>query len=162
MGLNKIDAIRYCELLREGRLRSRAAEELEIPYHEIAKRRRLDKAFAAEEQMAVEVGEDTRLDNARTESWRRGVEGVEEPVYYQGERVDTVRKFSDSLLVAELKRLDPRYNDRLPPDKSGGPRVQIVIAGMLEPRVSVREVAGGEARALEDVPAAPAPRALPP
>ena len=42
----------------------------------------------------------------------RGVEGWLEPVFYKGEEVDTVRKFSDKLLELALKQADSTYSDR--------------------------------------------------
>ena len=46
------------------------------------------------------------------EAYRRGVQGVEEPVHYQGERVDTIRKYSDTLLIFLMKgRMPYKYRD---------------------------------------------------
>lgn len=42
---------------------------------------------------------------------RRGLHGYLEPVYYQGELVGEVRKYSDKLLKDRIARLDPRYKD---------------------------------------------------
>jgi hypothetical protein len=48
------------------------------------------------------------------EADRRGVEGCSEPVYYQGEVVGHIQKYSDVLLMFRLKKLDPRgYRDRV-------------------------------------------------
>ena len=44
---------------------------------------------------------------------RRGVEGVDEPVYQGGECVGTKRKYSDALLLAHAKRHMPNeYGDK--------------------------------------------------
>lgn len=45
---------------------------------------------------ALEEGNDA----IREEIRRRGVEGVEEPVYYQGKVVGQIRRYSDTLLLA--------------------------------------------------------------
>jgi hypothetical protein len=46
------------------------------------------------------------------EADRRGVEGVLEPVYYKGDEVGEIRKFSDTLLIFRLKALSPdKYRD---------------------------------------------------
>jgi len=37
------------------------------------------------------------------EAWRRAVDGVEKPVYHNGVEVNTIREYSDSLLLALLK-----------------------------------------------------------
>ena len=42
---------------------------------------------------------------------RRGVDGIDKPVYYKGERVDTVKEYSDNLLMFRRKKLDPTYRD---------------------------------------------------
>lgn len=43
---------------------------------------------------------------------RRAVLGWDEPVYQRGERVGTVRKYSDRLLELRAKALMPNYRDR--------------------------------------------------
>ena len=45
---------------------------------------------------------------------RRALEGGEEPVFYQGKIVGSVRKYSDTLLMFMLKARRPeRYRDRV-------------------------------------------------
>lgn len=150
MSLTNVDVARYCELVRTGKLRTEAAEELEIPYSEIAKRRRLDRAFAEQEKTAMEESDELQLGVVRKEIKAR--------------MLDREDKESARLLAKEAMRLDPLYNERRSPEgekAKGG--IQIVIAGMLEPRVQVREVgerADGEV--VEGVPPASPPRALPP
>jgi len=43
---------------------------------------------------------------------RRGVEGWEEPVWYQGQQVGTVRRYSDRMLELQLKKHDSSYHDK--------------------------------------------------
>ncbi len=63
------------------------------------------KAVAEAEEQATEVLE--------REAWRRAVDGVEKPVHYRGERIDTVREFSDVLLIFLLKARRPeKYRER--------------------------------------------------
>lgn len=57
------------------------------------------KAFKATEEEAGQVIED--------EAVRRAVEGVLKPVYYQGEVVGRIREYSDTLLLALLRRFRP-------------------------------------------------------
>jgi hypothetical protein len=71
VSLDRVDIAQYCDLMRQGKFRTEAAEELEIPYREIAKRRRYDKAFEIEEQMAREQGAERR---EREERWCRSQE----------------------------------------------------------------------------------------
>jgi len=79
-----------------------------------------DPAFDADWTEAIE----TAVDKLRLEAWRRGAEGVDEPVTYQGEYSYTthpttgepektvVRKYSDGLLKLLLKRYDPAFRER--------------------------------------------------
>lgn len=46
------------------------------------------------------------------EAKRRAVHGVEEPVFYLGKQVASVRKYSDTLLIFLIKARDPMYCDR--------------------------------------------------
>ena len=59
--------------------------------------------MAAAEQVYVEKLE--------AEADRRGMEGIEKPIYYKGERVDAVREYSDNLLMFRTKKLRPEYRD---------------------------------------------------
>lgn len=60
---------------------------------------RFAEALALAKRMAIEKLE--------AEAHRRAVEGVEEPVYYQGAEVGTVRKYSDRLLELLLEANKP-------------------------------------------------------
>jgi hypothetical protein len=85
-----------------------------------------DPAFDAEWELAVERA----VDRLRTEAWRRGVDGVEEPVVYQGglcyeidretgeRRQIVIRRFSDNLLQSLLKRYDPQFRERIGVDQT--------------------------------------------
>ena len=46
---------------------------------------------------------------------RRGVEGIDKPIYYKGEKVDTIKEYSDNLLMFRRKKLDPSYRDNYTP-----------------------------------------------
>ena len=57
--------------------------------------------------------QETYVEALEAEADRRGVAGIDKGVYYQGARIDTVRDYSDTLLVLRLKALKPdRYRDR--------------------------------------------------
>lgn len=51
---------------------------------------------------AFEEAHEQACEALEREAHRRAVEGIEEPVYYKGVRVDTVKKYSDQLLVVLL------------------------------------------------------------
>ena len=67
-----------------------------------------DEGFAQEWDNALDAASDVLEAEAR----RRAAEGTQEPVFYQGEEIGSVRKYSDLLLIFLLKavnrhRFDP-------------------------------------------------------
>lgn len=63
-------------------------------------------SFAEAEQQA--------LDRLEREALRRGVEGVDEPVYQGGKKIGAIRKYSDTLLIFLLKGGRPsKYRERV-------------------------------------------------
>ncbi len=82
--------------------------------------------FAEAMEAARTDGEMVLLDEVRKEARRRGIEGWDDPIVYQGqisktkdpktgEEVPlTVRKWSDNLLMYWGKYLDPRFRDNYP------------------------------------------------
>ena len=85
--------------------------------------RREDAEFAERWAMAQVES----MDRAEEELRRRAVQGVLEPVYQQGRKVGTIRKYSDNLLLALMKgRRGEVYNtDRLEVTGEGGGPVRI-------------------------------------
>jgi hypothetical protein len=85
-----------------------------------------DEAFALAYDAAKEQADEVYLEELRKEVKRRGLYGVEEPVIFGGKpRMVkdpvtgkmiplTVRRFSDNLLMFEVKRRDPAYRDSYP------------------------------------------------
>lgn len=74
--------------------------------------------------------EDRYAEKLEREADRRAVEGVEEPLTYQGEVFGKVRKYSDNLLMFRLKALKPdkyreRREDRLTGPDGGALRIVI-------------------------------------
>lgn len=68
-----------------------------------------DEGFAARWRAAM----DDAADVLEAEALRRATRGVDEPVFYKGERVGTVRKYSDTLLIFLLKGARPeKFRDR--------------------------------------------------
>lgn len=49
---------------------------------------------------------------------RRGVDGIEEPVFYLGTVVGYVTRYSDRLLMEHLKVVDPRYQTTVKVDQT--------------------------------------------
>lgn len=72
--------------------------------------RERDPAFARDWQLALDAG----IDALEDEAMRRAFEGNVEPVFYQGQQVGSVRKYSDSMLMFLLKARRPqRYRERV-------------------------------------------------
>ncbi len=70
-------------------------------------RRKAFPAFASAWDDAAEDAVDALIGEAR----RRAVQGVENPVYYRGEVVGYVRRYSDNLLMFLIKAARPEYRD---------------------------------------------------
>ena len=83
--------------------------------------RRDDEAFAHAWHMA----DADSLDVFLKEVDRRGKDGVEEPVFYQGEIVGTIQRYSDALLMFRVKQKDPSYRENARPLIGDGAQVQI-------------------------------------
>ena len=79
-----------------------------------------DDEFAMKWDEAVGLGTDALED----EAIRRACEGVEEPVFYQGKQVGSVRRYSDTLLIFMLKARRPeKYRERVEPAPKGSVRL---------------------------------------
>ena len=90
--------------------------------------------FAEEWSSAIDAGSDKLED----EALRRAHDGVDEPVFYQGEIVGHVRKYSDTLLMFLLKGRRPqKYRDHLRAEvtgKDGEPIVTEIRRVVVDPR----------------------------
>lgn len=71
-------------------------------------------ALDPEYKAAFEAAGQQAIERMEREALRRAVEGNEEPVYQGGERVGTVRKYSDTLLIFMLKAANPAKYRELP------------------------------------------------
>jgi hypothetical protein len=89
--------------------------------------RETDPVFAAAWDAALEEA----VDALEAEVRRRAVEGVEEPIYYQGQRVGMVRRYSDILLMFYLKRYRPQFRDQFKVEHSGM-SLEELVAGSRE------------------------------
>jgi hypothetical protein len=81
-----------------------------------------DPLFLEAYQRAYMIG----LERAESELWRRGIQGVEEPVYHQGQLVGSKKVFSDTLLIFGLKGgMREKYADHQRMAGPGGGPVQM-------------------------------------
>jgi hypothetical protein len=118
-GKRKITArrrIRFLAALREtGNVRG-ACIAAAVPRTNIYAHRRADEAFAK----AWEEAEQIAADRLEAEAWRRGVDGVPEPLVSAGRLVGDadgkpifVQRYSDTLLLALLRAHKPdKFRDR--------------------------------------------------
>ena len=73
------------------------------------KARYSSEAFAAKWDEAIA----SATDKLELEARRRAYSGVDEPVYYKGQLIDTIKKYSDNLLITLLKAHRPeKFRER--------------------------------------------------
>ena len=90
-----------------------ARKEVGVHRDTVRQRRHKDDAFRHAEEEALRV----YRAGLATEVHRRGYLGVEEPIYYKGEVVGVVLKYSDRLAELHIKRHCPAYRDKLQVDQ---------------------------------------------
>lgn len=80
-------------------------------------------------QLKVEIGQ-VRNDSIRKALYERGIDGVEEPIYWQGEQVGTIRRYSDRCLVALAGMTLPEARNQLDLNLGGadGGPVRVEVA----------------------------------
>jgi hypothetical protein len=83
---------------------TRAAEAAGINRCSAYDHKRSDQEFATAWEQALDVAADTLEDEAR----RRAYEGTDEPVFQKGEKVGTIKRYSDVLLIFLLKGIRPQ------------------------------------------------------
>jgi hypothetical protein len=134
---------RFIEALEAGYSVTAAADEAGVHRRRLYELKDRDDAFADTWADAYQAGTDRLRDEVR----RRALEGVEEPIVSAGKIITTVRRYSDNLLMFELKRRDPAYRDSVTVD--GGKPVTFVLDSLLERARSTDEI-DGEVLAIED------------
>ena len=124
--------------------------------------RESDEAFASAWQEAFEAGTDVLRDEVR----RRAVDGVDEPVFRASGLVGHVRRFSDVLLIFELKRRDPSYRDgaRVELTGAGGGPIELShrdgltladVAAFVRASIDPADIVDGEAVEVRELEGAP-------
>lgn len=99
----------FLDALKATGMVTAACDEVGIGRSTVYDRRESDEEFAAAWDDIVE----RTTERMESEAFRRAVEGVDEPVYHQGVAVDTVKKYSDTLLIFMLKSRRPeKYRER--------------------------------------------------
>ena len=85
--------------------------------------------FADAFEDARTCGRESMIDEAH----RRAYDGVDEPVFYKGDEVATVTKYSDSLLMFLIKQSDPTYREHFQIDHGNAGSRPFVFQMMLHP-----------------------------
>jgi hypothetical protein len=118
-----------------------AACELAGIHRSTAYDARIDEQFArAWDEIEMET-----TDAMEREAYRRGVEGVDEPLVSAGKHVMTVRKYSDTLLIFMLKARKPEtYRDNVKVEHAGriDGKHQVEVPDTAERRAAVLELLG--------------------
>ena len=129
---------------------ARACRTAGIPRRTAYHWRSADPRFAREWDDALDDG----IDLLEAELHRRAFEGVEKPVWHKGERVGTVRHYSDALAMFLLKAHRPaRYRDGYrPPDADRLPRAGAAAGAVRDDRIE--DAAAGFDAETEEAPGA--------
>lgn len=91
---------------------------------------RVERIIKADPRRAVEEDEALvkYLEKLESEADRRGVEGFDQDVYYEGEVVGQQKKFSDPLLMFRMKALHPeRYRERTEVKHDGAATTNVTV-----------------------------------
>ena len=109
----------YLTSLQEDGQRGKAAKLIGTTTVRVINERKKDKEFDEACQEAILLFRESCEDELR----KRAIDGVEEPIVYQGiVQSETITRYSDSLLQFYMKANDPKYKDKLKVDQvvSGG------------------------------------------
>jgi hypothetical protein len=113
---------RFLDVLRETCNVSEAARCCGVSRRVAYNHREADPAFRKEWDEAVEE----TIDKLEREAWRRGVEGVDRPVTFQGEITATYKEYSDRMLELLLKAHRPeKYKERVENQHTGKDRAPL-------------------------------------
>ncbi|MCX6026874.1 MAG: terminase [Chloroflexi bacterium] len=119
----------FLHLREHGASVTQAAERVHISRSGVYAREKKNAKFAnamLEARLALR-------DRLEDEVWRRGVDGVEEPVLYQGEVVTTIRRFSDRLLEVRLRAEYPEKYRETGPIMVGAEGGKVLVCNLPAP-----------------------------
>jgi hypothetical protein len=100
-----------------------------IEPHALWAYRRNSEDLREREAEALAFYEESVAEDIEAEMQRRGIKGVKEPVFYEGQKVGHKRVYSDKLLMALAKRHMPQeYGDHITADVNVKGGVLLIIA----------------------------------
>jgi hypothetical protein len=119
-----------------------ACEEANVDRMTVHRHRQSDPEFSDSFNEALDIA----VESLEIEARRRAHDGVDRPVFYQGEQCGSVREYSDTLLIFTLKALRP--------DKYREPRGEINVnieneSQAANPEVAAAAFAAATAKTLE-------------
>lgn len=100
--------LEFCNVFAETGRITHSARAVGVSYDTVNSFRKNHPEFSAMFEEAVHI----YRDRIRQEVFRRGVEGIEEPVFGKDGQVGTKTVYSDRLLELEAKRVDPSYREK--------------------------------------------------
>lgn len=111
----------FLEALRQIPNVSRACRLINISRPVMYEAKLANSSFAEEWEDALDQG----IEAMEAEAMRRAVEGIDKPIFYQGDEVALLREYSDTLMIFLLKAHRPeKYQDRIKQEiggEGGGP-----------------------------------------
>lgn len=120
VAMNDARRKRALELIESGEFIVDVAEIIGVSRQTLYREKGKNKAFAKAWQDAEAIGHKIQADVTEQEMDFRGRIGWIEPKFFEGRICGFVRKYSDALLVARIKALDPaRYGDKTKVEHSG-------------------------------------------
>ena len=100
----------FLRCLSEGKSVTFAANAIGVDRSQVYQWQHANPDFKAEWESALQAGTDKLED----EAWRRAHDGVDEPVFYQGQTCGVIRRYSDTLLIFTLKARRPeKFRDNV-------------------------------------------------
>ena len=106
----------FLDAMRQRLFITQACENVGVARSTIYEWRDRDPEF----KKAMEEIEARTIDLLRSEAFRRGVVGVDEPIFHMGKQVATSKKYSDYLLDRMLRAKDPAFRDSMRVDVNVG------------------------------------------
>jgi hypothetical protein len=97
----------YLSVLQEKGEPALARQEVGIGVKTVSELRRKEPEFGAREDEAMRI----YRASVAAEIHRRGIEGVQEPIFWNGTIVGWITKYSDRMLELHAKRHIPEYRD---------------------------------------------------
>lgn len=120
---------KFFQALRDGNGPTKAAPIAGYSVPAVYQWRKQDPEFAQMWAVCDEIGIEVQLGRIEAEIDRRAIDGVDEPVYYKGRKISSIKKYSDTLLMFRAKKLDPTYRDSVNLNHSGAVQGVMVVPG---------------------------------